>query len=67
MKGVPLVNGRHTKGVSFSVKNSIQKGKGLDSRAEPPPYKTLFSTLPAPGSCAERTRQKDDNMASFCT
>ena len=36
MKGVPFVNERYKKGVLFLSKKSMEKGKGLDLRAEPP-------------------------------
>ena len=34
VKGVPFVNRSYTKRGTFSVKNSIKKGKGLDLGAE---------------------------------
>ena len=43
MKGAPFVNGRCTKGVSFSVKNGKLKGKGLDLGAEQDAKKIIFT------------------------
>ena len=42
MKGVPFVNRWYTKGVPFSWKNGISKGKGLDIGAEPPRIKICW-------------------------
>ena len=50
-KRVPFVNKEHKRG-TFSIKNVIWKGKGLDLGTEHPPLKTLLSTYhrpPLPG------------------
>ena len=46
-KRVPFVNEEYKRG-TFSIKNIIWKGKGLDLGTEHPPLKTLLSTYHPP-------------------
>ena len=46
MKGTPFVNRRYSDWGTFSAKNSIQKGKGLNLADGASLYKTLLSTPP---------------------